>query len=157
MTDEAFMQLAIQNAREAIKAGQMPIGCVLVRDGQVMLAAHNTVWRDTDPSGHAEMNAVRNGARTLNTIALHGCSIFVTLEPCPMCTAACHWAKLDRIVYGAPIAASVKAGFSELTIPASDIVKQGGSNLKVEHYLPLHDVCVGLFAEWQAAGLSKPY
>jgi tRNA(Arg) A34 adenosine deaminase TadA len=157
MSDEAFMQLAIQNAREAIKAGQLPIGCVLARDGKLVLSAHNTVWRDTDPTAHAEMNAVRQAARMLGTIALSGCSIFVTLEPCPMCLSACHWAQLDRIVYGAPIAAAVKAGFNELTIPATDMVKRGGSNLKVEPYLPAHEACLSLFAEWQAAGLSKPY
>src|SRR5262249_38841139 len=100
MADEAFMQLAIQNARAAIQAGQLPIGCVLVRASKVVLSAPNTVWRDTDPSAHAEMNGVRQGARMLGTIDLRGCSVFVTLEPCPMCLSACHWAKLDRIVYG---------------------------------------------------------
>ena len=106
MSDADFMEQAIATARQAIAAGQMPIGCVVTRGGQVLLAAHNTVWRDTDPTAHAEMNGIRQTAVKLGTVALPGCTVYVTLEPCPMCLTACHWARIDRIVYGASIAAA---------------------------------------------------
>jgi tRNA(Arg) A34 adenosine deaminase TadA len=157
MTSEDYMDLAIAQARQAIAAGQLPVGAVLVRDGRVIAATHNTVIRDIDPSAHAEMNAIRQSALLLRNYQLTGATIYVTLEPCPMCLTACHWARVERIVYGAPQAVSVQAGFSEMVIPASELVERGRSPLKVEALPTMRDTCAGLFAEWQAAGLSKPY
>lgn len=74
-----------------------------------------------------------------------------------MCLAACHWARVERIVYGASIADSIAAGFSELNIPATEMVKLGKSPIQVELLPDLRDECVGLFAEWRAAGKSKVY
>src|SRR5579859_2492334 len=101
MSDDDYMRQAIACAMEAIAAGQIPVGSVLVHEGRVLLAAHNTVWADTDPSAHAEMNGIRRVAKKLARVSLAGCTVYTTLEPCPMCLAACHWAKVDRIVYGA--------------------------------------------------------
>jgi guanine deaminase len=157
MSDAIFMELAIQTARQAIAGGQLPIGAVIVRDGEVLLTAHNTVWLDTDPTAHAEMVAVRRAAKKLGSIALTGCTVYVTLEPCPMCLAACHWARVERIVYGAAIADAVGAGFNELRIAAHEMVAKGKSTLKVEPFVPLRTACIALFQEWQAAGLSKAY
>jgi tRNA(Arg) A34 adenosine deaminase TadA len=156
MTDIDFMQKAIETARVAIAAGQMPIGAVLVMDGQILLAAHNTVWQDTDPSAHAEMNGIRQAARRLGRVRLNGCTVYCTLEPCPMCLAACHWAHVDRIVYGADIADARAAGFSELSLPAAELARKGGSHLKIEGGV-LQEVCRGLFKEWLESGKARPY
>jgi guanine deaminase len=156
MMDTDFMRLAINNAREAISAGQIPVGSVLVRNDEVLLAAHNTVWLDGDPTAHAEMNAIRRAARRLGTIALGGCTIYCTLEPCPMCLSASHWAKVQRILYGARIADAIAHGFSELTIPAERMVELGHSPIQLEGGV-LEAECRLLFDEWIKSGKARPY
>jgi tRNA(Arg) A34 adenosine deaminase TadA len=156
MIDADYMRLAIHVAREGIAAVQSPFGAVLVKDGEVVAATHNTVWRDCDPTAHAEVNCIRRAATALKTIFLHNCSIYSTTEPCPMCLSAIHWSKIDRIVYGASIADATAAGFCELAVPAKTLAEMGKSPLRVESGL-LSPECAALFEEWRAAGLSQPY
>lgn len=156
MTDADFMREAIRTAREAIAAGQMPVGCVFALDGQVLLTAHNSVWADLDPSAHSEMNGLRQAAKKLGRVALTGCTCYCTLEPCPMCLAAMHWAKVDLVVYGADIADSKAAGFSELAIPAAEMARLGKSPIRVEGGV-LQEECRKLFDEWFASGKAKAY
>ncbi|HEY2156384.1 MAG TPA: nucleoside deaminase [Isosphaeraceae bacterium] len=156
MTDEALMTRAIALAREAIAAGQMPVAAVLARDGAIVAEAHNTVWRDTDPTAHAEMNAVRRAASLLKTVDLSGTTIYATLEPCPMCLGAIHWAKIDRAVFGASIADSAAVGFNELAVPATELARMGGSRVVVEGGL-LREECVALLEEWKRAGKGRAY
>jgi tRNA(Arg) A34 adenosine deaminase TadA len=156
MTDEAFMRLAIEKSREGIAAGQSPFGSVIVRRGEVVAATHNTVWRDGDPTAHAEINCIRQAARVLKTIFLNGCTLYSTTEPCPMCLAAIHWAKIDRVIFGATIADAATAGFCELRVDAKVLAEMGRSSLCVESGL-LREECAALFPHWQAAGLCKPY
>ena len=156
MTDADFMRQAIQTARDATAAGQIPVGCVFVLDGQVLLTAHNTVWADTDPSAHSEMNGLRRAAKQLGRVALTGCTCYCTLEPCPMCLSALHWAKVDRVVYGADIADAQAAGFSELSIPAAEMVRLGRSPIRVEGGV-LRQECRKLFEEWFQSGKAKTY
>jgi tRNA(Arg) A34 adenosine deaminase TadA len=156
MSDEAYMRLAIEKTREGIAAGQSPFGSVIVRDSQVIAATHNTVWRDGDPTAHAEVNCIRQAARELKTIALRGCTLYSTTEPCPMCLAAIHWAKLERVVYGATIADAAAAGFHELYVSAKELASMGRSPLRVEDGL-LREECAALFAEWRATGLCPAY
>jgi tRNA(Arg) A34 adenosine deaminase TadA len=156
MTDEAFMRLAIQKTREGIAAGQSPFGSVIVHAGEVVAATHNTVWRDGDPTAHAEVNCIRQAARELKAIALRGCTLYSTTEPCPMCLAAIHWAKIERVVFGATIADAAAAGFCELHVDARALAEMGRSPLRVESGL-LREECAALFAEWRAAGLSAAY
>jgi tRNA(Arg) A34 adenosine deaminase TadA len=156
MTDEAYMRLAIQKTREGIAAGQSPFGAVIVRDGTVIAATHNTVWRDGDPTAHAEVNCIRQAARELKAIALRGCTLYSTTEPCPMCLAAIHWAKIERVVFGAGIADAAAAGFGELYVAAKELAALGRSPLRVEDGLLRAD-CAALFAEWRAAGLCAAY
>jgi tRNA(Arg) A34 adenosine deaminase TadA len=156
MSDESYMRLAIQKTREGIAAGQSPFGSVIVQGGQVIAATHNTVWRDGDPTAHAEVNCIRQAARELKTIALQGCTLYSTTEPCPMCLSAIHWAKIERVVFGATIADAAAAGFHELYVPAKDLANMGQSLLRVEDGL-LRDECAALFAEWRATGLCPAY
>ena len=88
--DEGYLRQAIEVCRQGIAAGQSPFGAVIVRERRVIAAAHNTVWRDNDPTAHAEVNALRAAASALKTIDLGGCTLYSTCEPCPMCLAASH-------------------------------------------------------------------
>ena len=98
---EPWMELALQQADLARQAGDVPIGAVIVRAGQVVSSAHNRRIIDADPTAHAEMLAIRSAARALGDWRLAGCTLVVTLEPCCMCAGAAVLARLERIVYGA--------------------------------------------------------
>lgn len=156
MDDIEYMRAAVDAAKRGIAAGQSPFGAVVVCDGRTVAAAHNTVWRDTDPTAHAEINAVRQAAAALGRINLDGCVIFSTCEPCPMCLAAIHWSKIDRLVYGAAIADAAAAGFSELHVAARELARLGGSPLRIESAL-LESECRALFDLWKQTARSPSY
>ena len=138
MSEADLMRMAIEKTREGIAAGQSPSLTM------------------TDPTAHAEVNCLRLAASTLKTIDLKGCTLFSTCEPCPMCLAAIHWAKVDRVVFGATIDDAAEAGFCELHVAADALAEMGRSPLKVEGGL-LRQECAALFAEWKKAGLSGAY
>jgi len=100
-TDEHFMGLALEQAKRATKQGEVPIGAVVVVDGAVIASASNRREIDTDPAGHAEFLAIREASQTLGRWRLSDATIYVTLEPCPMCAGLMHQARIDRCVYGA--------------------------------------------------------
>ena len=156
MSETELMKLAIAKTREGIASGQSPFGAVIVKGGAVVAATHNTVWRDNDPTAHAEVNCLRAAAKALETIDLRGSTMYSTCEPCPMCLAATHWAKVDRVVFGATIADADDAGFSELHVDAAALAAMGHSPLKVEGGL-LREECAALFDEWKKAGLCGTY
>lgn len=106
-SDSQFMDAAIAEAMAAHAAGDVPIGAVIVRDGQIVAAAHNRRAIDKDPTAHAELLAIRAAATAIGDWRLSGCQLFVTLEPCCMCAGAIVLARVDRLVYGA---ADPKAG-----------------------------------------------
>jgi tRNA(adenine34) deaminase len=100
--DRQFMQQAIEQAQLAAIAGEVPVGAVLVRDGQVISKAFNKPITNHDPSAHAEMLALRQAALAEQNYRLPGTTLYVTLEPCAMCAGAILHARVDRIVFGAP-------------------------------------------------------
>lgn len=150
------MRRALAVARLGIAAGQTPFGAVIVRDGQVLVEAHNTVWRDTDPTAHAEINVIRLAARAVQSIDLTGAVMLSTCEPCPMCLSAIHWAKIDRVIYGATIDDAASAGFHELRLGARTLATLGRSPLVVEGPA-LADECRELFAEWLRTPSRRVY
>jgi tRNA(adenine34) deaminase len=100
--DERFMRLAIEEAALGDKIpGAGEVGCVIVRDGEVVARGHNEAQLNCDPTAHAEIVTLRKLGAALHTIDFSGCTLYVTLQPCSMCAAACIWAKISRIVYGA--------------------------------------------------------
>lgn len=99
--DIHWMRLALEQAEMAKSLGEIPVGAVVVYQGQSIAAAHNSPIQDHDPSAHAEINALRQAAKKLGNYRLPGCTVYVTLEPCAMCTMAMLHARISRIVYGA--------------------------------------------------------
>lgn len=95
------MDLALKAAQTAEKAGEVPIGCVIVRDGEVIAEAGNRTLTDRDPTAHAEILAIREAAKRIGSERLTGCDLYVTLEPCTMCAAAISFARIRRLYYGA--------------------------------------------------------
>lgn len=100
--DETFMALALEQARIAGNLGEVPIGAVVVCDGAVVAGAHNRREMDNDPAGHAELIAIREASAKLGRWRLSDCTVYVTLEPCPMCAGLMHQARIARCVYAAP-------------------------------------------------------
>ncbi|HEY6851997.1 MAG TPA: tRNA adenosine(34) deaminase TadA [Terracidiphilus sp.] len=101
ISDLEAMQAALAQARLAAQAGEVPIGAVLVHNGNILAQGQNRVLRDLDPTAHAEIVSVRSAAKELVNYRLNGCTLYVTLEPCAMCAGAMIHARLDRIVYAA--------------------------------------------------------
>jgi tRNA(Arg) A34 adenosine deaminase TadA len=154
--DERFMRLALKKAMEGVRKGQTPFGSCIVRGGEVVAAAHNTVWKTCDPTAHAEVNAIRKAARKLNAIDLSGCILYSTCEPCPMCFAAIHWARLDAAVFGARIADAKRLGFNELAVPNRTLKRLGRSPVAlVEDFL--RDECLELFRAWASDPRRRSY
>ncbi len=101
MASPSFMQLALEEARAAGRRGEVPIGCVIVREGTVVARAGNRTLADKDPTAHAELLAIREAAAKLGSERLTDCDLYVTLEPCAMCTAAISFARIRRLYFGA--------------------------------------------------------
>jgi tRNA(adenine34) deaminase len=99
--DEYWMQEAIQQARLAESLGEVPIGAIIVHDGAVVGTGYNLRETNRDPTAHAEMIAIRQASETLQAWRLLGCTLYVTLEPCPMCAGAILQSRVERVVYGA--------------------------------------------------------
>ena len=99
--DEAWMREALAQARDAAARGEVPVGAIVVRDGAVIARAANRTVTDADPTGHAEVLALRDAARQEGAWRLTGCTLVVTLEPCAMCAGAIVLARVDRVVFGA--------------------------------------------------------
>ena len=101
MASPSFMQIALEEARAAQARGEVPVGCVIVRDGAVIARAGNRTLADKDPSAHAELLAIRQAAAALGSERLIDCDLYVTLEPCTMCAAAMSFARIRRLYFGA--------------------------------------------------------
>ena len=107
--DERYMQLALAEARKAYAMGEVPVGCIIVADEQIVGRGHNLTETLADVTAHAEMQAITAAASTLGGKYLAQCTLYVTVEPCVMCAGAIGWAQIKRVVYGA---ADEKRGFS---------------------------------------------
>jgi tRNA(adenine34) deaminase len=101
MASPSFMQLALDEARAAAARGEVPVGCVIVREGSVVARAGNRTLADKDPTAHAELLAIRQAAAALGSERLTDCDLYVTLEPCAMCAAAMSFARIRRLYFGA--------------------------------------------------------
>ena len=111
------MQLAIEEGRNAAAGGEVPIGALIVHDGEILARAGNRTIRDCDPTAHAEMVAIREASRLLGNYRMSGTTLYVTIEPCSMCAGAIIQARIPRIVYGAddPKGGAARSCFEILT------------------------------------------
>lgn len=96
-----YMAEALKEAEQAALMGEVPIGAVIVRDGEIIARAHNLTETTPDPTAHAEINALRQASALLGGRRLIGCEMYVTLEPCPMCAGALVWSRIDKLYIGA--------------------------------------------------------
>ena len=140
--DERFMEEALKLARRAERHDDVPVGAVIVREGRVIARGMNTREQRGDPTGHAEINAIRKAARRTGCWRLHGCTLYVTLEPCPMCAGAAVNARIDRVVFGA---SDPKAG-----------AFGGRTDLNAAGLNHRPDVCGGVMRD-ECAGVLKEY
>ena len=101
MGDADWMRAALSEAEDAAREGEIPVGCVIVRDDQIIARGHNLREQTGDPTAHAEIVAIRRAAQALGCWKLEGCALYVTLEPCPMCAGAILNARIPRVYYGA--------------------------------------------------------
>ena len=101
MNDEGYMRLALEEAQKAHQKDEVPVGAVVVRDGKVIAKAHNLRETKKDPLAHAELLAIKKAAKKLKGWRLAGCTLYITLEPCPMCAGAVVNARIPRVVYAA--------------------------------------------------------
>jgi guanine deaminase len=147
--DEEFMRAAIDVGRRGLLAGEPPIGACLVRDGDIVVALGNAVIGELDITAHAEMRVIREACRLERTLSLTGCRLYVTVEPCPMCIGACHYAGITELVYGASLADLHALTGAEHDTPS------GAANLAVSGNC-LRDECVALLEEWAAGKVGKP-
>jgi tRNA(adenine34) deaminase len=117
--DLHFMQLALAEARASAEAGEVPIGALLIHEGAMLARSGNRTIRDNDPTAHAEIVVIREGARLLGNYRLSGATLYVTLEPCAMCAGAIVQARIPRLVYGAddPKGGAFRSCFEILTNP----------------------------------------
>jgi tRNA(adenine34) deaminase len=101
MTDEDFMELALELAREAATLGEVPVGAIVVKDGEIVGRGFNQPIGRHDPTAHAEVRALRDATGRLGNYRIPGCTLYVTLEPCAMCVGAMFHARIGRVVFGA--------------------------------------------------------
>jgi tRNA(adenine34) deaminase len=118
-TAGSFMDLALAEARAAAAAGEVPVGCVIVRGGDVLARTRNRTLAERDPTAHAEMLAIRQAAAAIGSERLVECDVHVTLEPCTMCAAALAFARIRRLYYGAadPKGGAVESGVRFFSSP----------------------------------------
>ena len=153
--DKTYMEHALAIGRQGIDAGQTPFGACITRGDSILTTAHNDVRGETDITAHAEICALRKACRLVHDIDLSGATIYSTTEPCPMCFAAIHWARIDRIVFGARIADAARYGFNELLLTNQWLRQQADLSIEIVPDL-MRDEALGLFEYWQSSG-GKPY
>ncbi len=153
--DETFMQVALDACSRGVAAGQSPFGACLVRDGEILAEAHNQVWSTTDPTAHAEVVCLRVACKKAGAVHLPEATIYTTTEPCPMCFAAIHWARVGRIVSGARIADAQSFGFNELPVAAATLAHLGGVAMELRPDVRREDA-LALFRRWREAA-GTPY
>ncbi len=151
-----FLRRAIWLATENVRSGKGgPFGAVIVRDGIIAGEGANSVTSSIDPTAHAEVNAIRAACRTLGAFSLAGCVLYTSCEPCPMCLAACYWARLDAIYFGCSAADAARAGFDDAFLYAEFQIDRSSRALPQQQMLA--GEAQASFDAWIASPLKIPY
>lgn len=153
--DKNFMRKAISLSLENINSGGGPFGAAIVKDGEIISTGVNRVTANNDPTAHAEISAIREACKKLNTFDLSGCVIYTSCEPCPMCLGAVYWARLDKMYYGNTKTDAKKIGFDDSFI--YDEIKLNPKDRKVITTQLLPDEAILAFEEWMNAADKLEY
>ena len=145
---QKFLQMAIDESRLSIENGSSPFGAVIVKDGQVIARAHNSVVLSNDATAHAEVNAIRMAGKVLNTFDLTGCIIYSSCEPCPMCLNAIKWANIKEVYFAADRNDADRIGFR-------DRVFYEETNIEIKRILLPQ--ASEIMQEWYHSKSKKPY
>lgn len=147
-TEEKFMQEAIRLSFETMRSGKGgPFGCVIVKDGKIIAEGFNKVTSANDPTAHAEVVAIREACKKLNTFQLTGCEIYTSCEPCPMCLGAIYWARPDKLYFANTKKDAAKIGFDD------DFIYQEINLSLADRKLSTQQLCredaIKAFEEWE--------
>ena len=154
--DLDFLRSAIALATRNVTSGNGgPFAALIVRDGKVIAEGVNTVVVTNDPTAHGEVTAIRNACKALNTFSLAGCELYASCEPCPMCLAASHWARLDAVFYAASAEDAAKAGFDDAYLYAE--LRKDNAQRSLPGAQFLRDEAWSSFAAWMASTNKIPY
>ena len=155
MKHEEYMREAIRLSIENIKQGGGPFGAVIVKDGQIIATGTNRVTATCDPTAHAEVSAIRQAAKDLNSFDLSGCDIYTSCEPCPMCLGAIYWAHIDRMFYGNTKTDAKNIGFDDSFIYDEIDLRIEDRRLKAQQLLP--EEAIKAFQAWENDTDKTPY
>ena len=142
-----FMREAIRLSRESVKNGGGPFGAVIVKDGKIIAAASNKVTKNNDPTAHAEVSAIREAAKKLNTFNLSGCEIYSSCEPCPMCFGAVYWARLDKLYFANTKQDAKNIGFDDSFI--YEEIDLPYEKRKIPNIQILKEEAIEAFKDWE--------
>lgn len=147
LANEKFMKEAIDLSKQNVDNGGGPFGAVIVRNGEIIARGVNRVTANNDPTAHAEVTAIREAAKVLNTFNLSDCEIYTSCEPCPMCLGAIYWARLGRIFYGNTKANAKAIGFDDSFI--YEEIEKPIDNRKIPTMQLLPHEAITAFNKWQ--------
>lgn len=151
-----FMKIAVEDALYGIDNNEGgPFGAVIVKDGKIIGKGHNKVLKTNDPTAHAEIVAIREVANKFGRFDLSDCELYTSCEPCPMCYAAIHWAKIKKVYYGCTREDAGRIGFDDQYI--YDVISGIETKKKVEMIQIDKDICLKPFKEWEQKIDRKQY
>lgn len=151
-----FLERAIElsrNGMQNLKGG--PFGCVIVKDGKIVGEGSNEVTTSNDPTAHAEVVAIRNACKNLNTFQLTGCDVYTSCEPCPMCLGAIYWARPQRVIYANTKQDAAAINFDDQFI--YDEIEQPGAARQIPFIHHPHPAALEVFEQWKTLGNKLAY
>ena len=150
------MRRAIEIALENVRSGRGgPFGCVIAKGGDIIAEGANSVTATNDPTAHAEVVAIRNACRALQSFQLDGCELYTTCEPCPMCLGAIYWARPARVFYAGTAADAADAGFDDAFV--YEEMKQAPSARRIPMLQMMREESLAVFSAWKAQPGKTPY
>ncbi len=147
MSHKEFMQEAIKLSLDSVQNGGGPFGAVIVKDGQIISAKSNSVTLQNDPTAHAEINAIREACRKLQTFDLNGCTIYTSCEPCPMCLGAIYWANISEIYFANTKTDAKNINFDDSFI--YDEIDKTYSERKIPTTQMMREEAIKAFKAWE--------
>ena len=148
MIKEKFMQEAVNAALKGMQNNEGgPFGCVIVKDGKIIGRGNNKVTSTNDPTAHAEVIAIRDACKNLDSFQLEGCDVYTSCEPCPMCLGAIYWARPDKVYFGSNQTDAANIGFDDAFIYKEIPLPYKERSIPFEQLLP--EMAITPFQEWE--------